>query len=234
MSAPGAAAGAALTATGARAPGPSGWELLSERFAFLGNSLLDPPSHGTDLGLRERFWDVFADGLVDIGCANERIVSGVGHAQRFARRMAVDGEDALGIVRREHARLFVGPPKPAAPPWETFYARPGSIGGAGFGRATFDMRRILRQAGLEVRGASNQYADHMGLELLYVAALCGRFACAAPSEGEVAALAGFVREHPGSWAPAFGAAVKEAAPNGYYRCIAETAEGLCRCLVRDA
>lgn len=200
----------------------------------MGNSLLDPPSHETGLGLREQFWDVFAAGLVDIGCANERIVSGVDHAQRFARRMAVEGEDALRTVRKEHARLFVGPPKPAAPPWETFYARPGGIGEAGFGRATFDMRRILRQAGLEVRGTSNQYADHMGLELLYIAALCGRFACAAPSSDEIAALAGFVREHPGAWAPAFGAAVKEAAPDGYYRCIAETAEGLCRCLVREA
>lgn len=214
--------------------GPSAWELLSERFAFLGNSLLDPPTHDTALGLHEQFWDAFAAGLVEVGCANERVVSGVDHAQRFARRMAVDGGNALGSVRMEHARLFVGPPRPAAPPWETFYAQPGCLGEAGFGRATFDMRRILRQAGLEVRGANNQYADHIGLELLYVAALCGRFACAAPSADEVAMLVGFVEEHPGAWAPAFCTAVKEAAPDGYYRCIAEMVEGLCRFLVQIA
>ena len=214
--------------------GPSEWELLSERFAFLGNSLLDPPSRDTALGLHEQFWGVFAEGLVGVGCANELIVSGVDHAQRFARRMAVGGEGALGLVRMEHARLFVGPPKPAAPPWETFYAQPGCIGDAGFGRATFAMRSILRQAGLEVRGASNQYADHMGLELLYIATLCDRFASAPPSADEVAMLVGFVGTHPGAWAPAFCAAVQNAAPDGYYRCIAETATGLCRCLARTA
>ena len=212
--------------------GPDEWELLSERFAFLGNSLLDPPSHDTALGLREQFWDVFADGLVDIGCANERIVRGVNHAQRFARRMAVHDGDTLALVQVEHTRLFVGPPKPAAPPWETFYAQPGRIGEAGFGRATFDMQRILREAGLEVRGANNQYADHMGLELLYIATLCGQFARVAPSVDEITTLVGFVEEHPGGWVAAFCAAVQEAAPEGYYRCIVETAEGLCRFLAR--
>lgn len=212
----------------------SEWELLSERFAFLGNSLLNPPTHDTALGLHEQFWDAFAAGLADIGCANERIVSGADHAQRFARRMAVDGGDSLRLVRMEHAHLFVGPPKPAAPPWETFYAHPGRIAEAGFGRATFDMRRLLREAGLEVRGANNQYADHMGLELLFIAALCGRFSEAMPSTDEVAMLVGFVKKHPGAWASAFSAAVKEAAPDGYYRCIAETAEGLCRCLMQVA
>ncbi len=217
-----------------RAFDAAGWELLSERLAFLGNSLLDPLRREASPGLHEPFWDAFATGFVEIGCANERLVEGVERARRFARRRAVSDDDAVERVRVEHARLFVGPPKPAAPPWETCYLLPGRIGEVGFGAPAFDMRRILREAGLAVRGPSNQYADHMGLELLYAATVCARFAHASPTAAEAAELARFVGEHPASWASGFRAAIEEAAPDGYYRCIAETVEGLCRCLALAA
>lgn len=52
--------------------------------------------------------------------------------------------------------------------------RPGFEGATvGFDQATFEMRVLLRNAGLEVSIENNQYADHVGIELLYTSALCG-------------------------------------------------------------
>ena len=53
----------------------------------------------------------------------------------------------------------------------------------GFGQATFEMRALLREAGLEVKNENNQYEDHIGIELLYLSALCARAA-----EGEEGAV----------------------------------------------
>ena len=85
-----------------------------------------------------------------------------------------DGEDVLTEVCVEYTRLFVGPPSPAVAPWETFYRAKRC--NEGFGVATFAMRDELRKAGLEVKNENNQYADHMGLELLL---LVRSSACAA-------------------------------------------------------
>lgn len=35
------------------------------------------------------------------------------------------------------------------------------------------MRALLRNAGLEVSNENNQYADHVGIELLYASVPCG-------------------------------------------------------------
>ena len=52
--------------------------------------------------------------------------------------------------------------------------RPGFEGATvGFDQATFEMRVLLRNVGLEVSIENNQYADHVGIELLYTSALCG-------------------------------------------------------------
>ncbi len=220
-----------IDATGRAADAAKGrWDLFAERFAFLGNSLLSPMTSETAVGLHAPFWDAFAEGLAVVGCANERLVAGIDHVRRFACAAAVEHEETVERVRMEHARLFAGPPKPEAPPWETFYAVPGRIGEAGFGEAAFAMRKAFREAGIVLIGENNQYADHMGLELLLVAAVCERFAASSPAADQAARLSRFVEERPASWAPSFRAAVEAAEPDGYYRGIAEAAEGLCRCL----
>ena len=77
------------------------------------------------------------------------------------------------------------------------------------------MRELLREAGLEVRNANNQYEDHMGIELLYLSELCRR---EATGEGatESADIAAFIEQHPLAWIEPFLDRVSEAAPNGYF------------------
>ncbi|RDB62208.1 molecular chaperone TorD [Gordonibacter sp. 28C] len=172
------------------ADAPKRWELLAERLAFLGNSLLSPLTVETAFGLDEAFWDEFGAGLAACG---EPVAAGAPVCDEATKRalarmkarvhdLRVASPEIDAAVRRanvEHARLFIGPPKPAAPPWETMYARSGEVGEVGFGRATVAMQDLLREAGLELAGGSNQYADHMGIELLYAAELCRRISAQA-------------------------------------------------------
>ena len=85
----------------------------------------------------------------------------------------------------------------------------------GFGQPTFEMRELLRAAGLEVRNANNQYEDHMGIELLYLSELCRREAMG-EGAAEVADIAAFVERHPLSWIGPFLDRVSEAVPGGYF------------------
>lgn len=138
----------------------------------------------------------------------------------------------------EFARLFIGPPRPAAPPWETMYAGDGQS--VGFGRPTAQMRELLRRAGLELRNENHQYEDHMGIELLYLSKLCQRAAevqlGAATDEGAEGApevegatevegaaagavfveIRSFVEEHPAAWVGALCERVEQASPDGYF------------------
>lgn len=174
------------------------WETLSEAYAFVGNSLLKPMTQTADAGLDPAFWEAFPT-FGDEGVASSAAVLAA-HARAVAKT-AEEGKDPVLSCAVEYTRLFVGPPSPAAPPWETFYrgcagaagaqALSEGAGGAsdaagassvrrevtvGFGQATFDMRRLLREAGLEVRNENNQYEDHLGIELLYLSTLCARAA----------------------------------------------------------
>ena len=227
-----------MTATGAVAPVCGAaratachvWLRRAEVLSFLGNSLLHPMTSETSIGLRESFWDAMADELAAARCSHPHATLGVERLKRYARTAANVRKGSVERVAVEYARLFLGPPKPAAPPWETMYAARGRVGEVGFGRATFDMRRLLREAGLAVRGSNNQYPDHMGLELLYMAARCKSFAENPPTPDDERALARFAAEHPVSWAPALREAVEAAAPEGYYRGVVEAVEGACSAL----
>lgn len=144
----------------------------------------------------------------------------------------------------EYTHLFVGPPSPAAPPWETMNLHEGAT--VGFGEPTFQMRALLREAGLELSNENRQYEDHMGIELLYLSELCRRCSqvCSGKCEGQVdgelesvacaessasgadasvtapaanaASIARFIEEHPRVWIDAFAKRVSESYPDGYF------------------
>ena len=82
----------------------------------------------------------------------------------------------------EFMRLFIGPPRPAANPWETVND-PYNDKKVGYGRATVAMQQLLAAEGLELGGENNRFEDHMGIELLYLSALCEK-ATAAFAEGD--------------------------------------------------
>lgn len=196
------------------------WKTLSEAYAFVGNSLLKPMTMTLTVGLDPAFWEAFPafDGAV--AQAGEVCAC---YAEEAGRR-AEGGEDGPQRASVEYTRLFVGPPSPAAAPWETMYR--GKDVTVGFGQATFEMRELLREAGLEVRNVNNQYEDHLGIELLYLSSLCARADADAADAPVPESVADFIEKHPLSWVDAFRARIAEAAPDGYFVSLAGLARAL--------
>lgn len=191
--------------------------LMADACAFVGNSLLRPLSQTADAGLDPAFWAVFPDfGSADVAAAADELA-------RWAERDGADGrsrDERVRDVSVEYTRLFIGPPKPLAPPWETMNRADGVT--VGFGEPTFEMRRLLGEAGLELSNENRQYEDHLGIELLYLSELCRR-AAEAVDAGEGAAAAerlaaarAFAVSHPLAWVDALSAQVRAAEPDGYY------------------
>ena len=192
------------------------WMVASQLYAFLGNSLLSPMSRTESVGLDPAFWRELG-GLLDGALTDsaESLASWAERASADAARF-----ETVQRVSVEFTKLFVGPPKPAAAPWESANGPVDSH--VGFGEATFAMCERLRALGLELCNENNQYEDHVGIELLYLSELCHRAseeasgaACdaAAPDAEEIAS---FIREHPLAWVPRLREKVAASQPEGYF------------------
>ena len=172
-----------------------------DMLAFIGNSLLKPMTQTQSVGLDPLFWK----SLPDFG------EDSIGEAVRLCERIGREcGERAVEVVSVEDTRLFVGPPSPAAPPWETMYRGSTNVG---FGEATFEMRNCLHDLGLELSNENRQYEDHMGIELLYLSELCR---CAVKGENCENQLRSFIAKHPLSWIDAFLDRIEGVFPEGYF------------------
>ncbi|MCI8468054.1 MAG: molecular chaperone TorD family protein [Eggerthellaceae bacterium] len=247
------------------------WKTLSEAYAFIGNSLLTPMTRTATVGLDPAFWEAFPTfgdaaaeqacaacaahardaqaGACEIGC--DAAAAGAGATGCPADDAVAAGEwptpRAVQDVAVEFTHLFVGPPQPAAAPWETFYRQEGAT--VGFGEPTHQMRAALREAGLREAGEMNQYEDHLGIELLLLAELCRRAAAGEPlapgADGADAAadpgargasgaadpdayVAAYLDAHPLGWVDDFAARVAAEAPDGYFAGLLGVASALLR------
>lgn len=223
------------------------WEEFADALAFLGNSLLLPISMTAPVGLEPAFWASFH------GFNDEAVSSAAeGLCAWIAERSGSSAEQLVRDVSVEYTRLFVGPPAPLAPPWETMNGAVET--NVGFGEATFRMRQLLREVGLAADGRSRQYEDHMGIELLYASELARRIAAGKSGarlgadgplreSGEGLAVAAppvhsadpeqlrtFLADHPLKWIGTLKERVAEAAPDGYYLCLLQLADALMRAL----
>lgn len=189
------------------------WNALSEALAFVGNSLLAPMNQTSDVGLDPAFWDAFPD------FGSEGVAKAIAACDEYALKAQIAreaGEDPTTQASVEYTKLFIGPPSPSAAPWESTYLE-GANSRVGFGPAALQMRELLRKAGLELAGSNNQYADHIGIELLLASVLASRVADAGEETRELATeYVGYCEKHPLSWIGRLQAAVQVAAPSGYY------------------
>ena len=203
------------------------WANYAEALAFVGNSLLAPMNQTETVGLQPEFWAAFPS------FGNEEVAAAIGALAQYAKeaqRLANEGGNPVQQASVDYTKLFVGPPRPAAAPWETMYREGVTDTHVGFGAATFEMQQLLREIGLEVSNENNQYADHMGIELLYASVLCTKLAAAAESnadQGELESkLAEFIQTHPCAWIEEFQAAVHEAEPDSYVARLLQLARAL--------
>lgn len=198
------------------------YENLADAYAFFGNSFLSPMTRIPPIGLEPAFWKEFPS----FGCDEiDRARSAC--AEKAAEIALFHGKDAPHRTAVEFTRLFVGPNAPAAAPWESFYTD-GAESHVGFGTPAFEMRALLRDAGLEVSNENNQYPDHIGIELLYLSTLCSHAAETArlyqSGEGEdvpaernaLELISSFLSSRLLRWTPKFEEKILQDAPDGYY------------------
>ena len=187
---------------------------LADGLACLGNSLLKPMNLSSDAGLDPRVWEGFltlgSDALSDAARECGGYVSSL--VEQVGR------EQAALECSAEHTRLFVGPRKPEAAPWETMYRPGANEETCGFGQATTEMRALLRSEGLGLSNENNQYEDHMGVELLLLSHLLRKAAVCETGDAQAAMskVRGFAAQYPGRWIGAFRDRVSAAAPGGYF------------------
>lgn len=128
---------------------------------------------------------------------------------------AASGEDA-DAIGGDYRRLFFGPDKLPAPPWESVYRDESRLV---FGDATIDVRREFASYGVQVPLLDREPDDHISLELEFLAMLLG----IADGTGDEAAAAQalddhdrFVSEHVGRWAPIFFGRVEQHARTDFW------------------
>lgn len=212
-------------------------EGYAQRFAFLGNSLLSPMSQTSAIGLEPDFWlqfPVLEDQHVRASCEKlakwAKTYKGIPTKegaesieesakdrknqedltiqQNLATHQNLETQRKVAGVSVEFTHLFVGPPRPSAYPWETFYRGEGITNG--FGHATLEMKQALQEIGLKLDNKNNQYEDHIGIELLYISELCSKGIDA------VVAHKSFIEAHPLSWIDKLQASIHAEIPGGYF------------------
>lgn len=81
------------------------------------------------------------------------------------------GRTAEEALMFEYNRLFVGPAKLLAPPFESVYR---NAAGLVMQEETLEVRDFYRKAGLEVSGKNTMPDDHLGLELEFICYLLAK------------------------------------------------------------
>ncbi len=129
----------------------------------------------------------------------------------------------VSTMRVVYARLFVGPGRPAAHPYESVYRHPE---GWVMGPWAVQVRRDYEAEGLSLPADSRELPDHVSLELDFMAHLTAGEA-AAWADGQPAVAAewrrkefAFLRDHLARWLPAFCGRVLAATDHPFYAPLA--------------
>lgn len=92
-------------------------------------------------------------------------------ATRALREVTAAAPDTEDMLRRDHFRLFVGPGRGFACPYESVYTSRDQLV---FGDETLDVRATYARIGLEAPGGGAEPDDHLGFEIAYIAEVAHR------------------------------------------------------------
>jgi TorA maturation chaperone TorD/NAD-dependent dihydropyrimidine dehydrogenase PreA subunit len=126
-------------------------------------------------------------------------------------------------LEEEFTRLFLGPGRPVAHPYESVVRE-----GRTMGETTLDVRRRLVAEGVAPKG--RDLPDHVSIELAFMAHLAAREALAWDAGEDDVALdllqkqEAFLREHLGAWLPQFCRRILAGRPLIHYGELAQRAE----------
>jgi putative dimethyl sulfoxide reductase chaperone len=137
--------------------------------------------------------------------------------------------EAFDELLSEYTRLFIGPGKVLAAPWESVYFGDDRTI---FQEQTLQVRQWYRQFGLEPEKLHSEPDDHVGLEFAFLAHLA-RLALEALERDDTAAFdqyldaqRRFLVEHSLQWVPLWATLVNENARTDFWRGVALLARGV--------
>ncbi len=124
-----------------------------------------------------------------------------------------DGQSRLMAVRREHARLFLGPPRALVRPYESCYFGEDRL----LSERALAVVSLYARAGLafDARGCG-EAPDHLVVELTFLSRLHDG-TTALPADARETLRQAFLRDHLGVWGPLFAARLLEATAMPLYR-----------------
>lgn len=163
--------------------------------------------------------DVDLGDRLDQLCDADQMHEGISHNDIHELKNLFETSD-LNELRRDHARLFVGPFELVAPPFGSVYLE---------GRRTLmeqstqDAMEFYRQAGLDMAGDFYNPPDHIIAEIEFLAYLhSARQAANQDTAGDLQDLHNrFIRKHLGAWVEPFTIKMEQGAETGFYRLLAE-------------
>ncbi len=132
-------------------------------------------------------------------------------------------ESQLGALTEDYSRLFVGPDRLPAPPWESVYRSPDHLL---FDVATIQVRELYQQYGVKAPNQNNEPDDHVGLEMAFMVHLSQLALQAIDAHNDCLldrALQGqhaFLTDHLLAWIPRYAQDVINSANTDYYRGVA--------------
>lgn len=124
----------------------------------------------------------------------------------------------------EYNRLFVGPARLIAPPYESVYRTTEHLV---MGETMFDVKRAYQEIDMEIRNTLREPEDHIAIELEYLAELQKR-SLIALEEYSICELrrlinleAAFLGDHLLNWVPEFCQKTKEGSRMDFFKALAE-------------
>lgn len=190
-------------------------------YSFLSKALYEPPSE-------ELIRRIVEENLFDewpLPGSNARTEGGLKTLQQFTRDWH---DERMHALKRDYARLFLGPGKLLAPPWESVYRSPK---GLIFEQQTLQVRQIFQRAGMPIPNLGTEPDDHIGLELRFVAYLCAQGLYALEMnqpdnfDAILETLCQFFALHLSQWADQCFDQIAEHAETRFYRGVAQLASG---------
>jgi TorA maturation chaperone TorD len=190
-------------------------------FGFLHKVFYEPPAQAFVAAMVNDA--LFADWPIETSDKNTQ--TGLALLQTFTTNWQ---DDQLAELKRDFARLFVGPDRLLAPPWESVYLSREHLL---FEAQTMAVRSFYGRFNLRAPHLNNEPDDHIGLEFAFLAHLC-RLGLMAVSQNDTDALAealqaqrDFLDEHLLRWAPQFCQKVITQAETPFFHGVAYLALG---------
>jgi putative dimethyl sulfoxide reductase chaperone len=195
---------------------------------LLGRLLIAPPQEDWLRSIAQE--NVFSE--IPLGTDLQETIQGSELMQDWARTYVQDHSGEIHqTLQDDFTRLFVGPGKVLAAPWESVYKTKERLV---FQEQTLDVRKWYRRFGLESETIYKEPDDHIGLELLFIAHMAEKGLAAVQAKDNqslndiLRAQWQFLQEHPLSWINPWSADVGEFSRTDYYRGIALLVKGTLR------